>query len=114
MTASIRDLRVETVPVSALKPYVNNPRTHSDKQINQIAASIETFGFFAGDVGRDYYFDFRFAAIRELRLTFESGRWLVRRVARWVNADVGHMRRWERTALARLFPAMNIVAELVR
>ncbi|MCB1866628.1 MAG: methyltransferase domain-containing protein [Chromatiales bacterium] len=76
--------------------------------------SIETFGFFAGDVGRDYYFDFRFAAIRELRLTFESGRWLVRRVARWVNADVGHMRRWERTALARLFPAMNIVAELVR
>ena len=45
MTASIRDLRVETVPVSALKPYVNNPRTHSKRQIEQVAASIRTFGW---------------------------------------------------------------------
>ncbi|MCF8880524.1 site-specific DNA-methyltransferase [Hyphobacterium sp. SN044] len=45
MTASIRDLCVETVPVSALKPYVNNPRTHSKRQIEQVAASIRTFGW---------------------------------------------------------------------
>lgn len=31
--------------MSALKPYANNARTHSEKQIAQIAASIETFGF---------------------------------------------------------------------
>lgn len=45
MTASIRDLRVETVPVSALKPHVNNPRTHSKRQIEQVAASIRAFGW---------------------------------------------------------------------
>lgn len=45
MSAPIRDLCVETVPVSALKPYVNNPRTHSKRQIEQIARSIKTFGW---------------------------------------------------------------------
>ena len=39
---SIRDLKVETVPFSALKPYARNPRTHSKKQLRQIADSIET------------------------------------------------------------------------
>ena len=32
-------------PVSDLKPYPRNPRTHSKAQIRQIAASIEEFGF---------------------------------------------------------------------
>lgn len=45
MSAAIRDLRVEAVSVSALKPYVNNPRTHSKRQVEQIAKSIETFGW---------------------------------------------------------------------
>ena len=45
MSAAIRDLRVETVSVSALKPYVNNPRTHSKRQVEQIARSIKTFGW---------------------------------------------------------------------
>lgn len=45
MSAAIRDLRVETVSVSVLKPYVNNPRTHSKRQVEQIAKSIETFGW---------------------------------------------------------------------
>ena len=31
--------------VDELIPYVNNARTHSDKQITQIAASIKEFGF---------------------------------------------------------------------
>src|SRR3954452_2064570 len=31
--------------ISELKPYASNARTHSRKQINQIAASIEEFGF---------------------------------------------------------------------
>jgi len=40
-----RDLVVEQVPVSSLKPYANNPRTHTKKQIRQIAESIKTFGW---------------------------------------------------------------------
>ncbi len=33
------------VPLSALKPYPRNARTHSRRQISKIAASIERFGF---------------------------------------------------------------------
>jgi ParB-like chromosome segregation protein Spo0J len=32
-------------PVAALMPYARNARTHSKKQIQQIASSIERFGF---------------------------------------------------------------------
>ncbi len=37
--------KVELMPVSRLKPYRANARTHSRKQIQQIADSIERFGF---------------------------------------------------------------------
>jgi len=36
---------IEEVEVTDLTPYANNSRTHSDKQIKQIAASIQLFGF---------------------------------------------------------------------
>jgi len=36
---------VEHTPISSLKPSPRNARTHSKKQIKQIAASIEEFGF---------------------------------------------------------------------
>ncbi len=35
----------EIKPISDLRPYKRNARTHSRKQINKIARSIETFGF---------------------------------------------------------------------
>lgn len=35
----------QLVPPSSLKPYARNPRTHSAKQIRQIAESIREFGF---------------------------------------------------------------------
>ena len=38
-------LRVEYRPVSALIPYANNARTHSDAQVAEIAASITEFGW---------------------------------------------------------------------
>jgi DNA modification methylase len=38
-------LKVRYQNVDALKPYAGNARTHSDKQITQIAASIRNFGF---------------------------------------------------------------------
>ena len=39
------DLTIEDKPVEGLKPYAVNARTHSKKQIVQIAASIRQFGF---------------------------------------------------------------------
>lgn len=39
------DLRIETTAIAELKPYKRNARTHSTKQILQIAKSIQRFGF---------------------------------------------------------------------
>ena len=45
MTNLIRDLQVQNVPTTSLNPYAGNARTHSRKQIDQIAASIKAFGW---------------------------------------------------------------------
>jgi hypothetical protein len=37
--------RIELWPIDRLIPYAQNPRTHSDAQVAQIAASIAEFGF---------------------------------------------------------------------
>ena len=37
--------KLETLPVSTLRPHSRNPRTHTKKQIRQIADSIRRFGF---------------------------------------------------------------------
>jgi ParB-like chromosome segregation protein Spo0J len=44
-TVSEHNLNVEVMPIAALKPYAHNPRTHSAKQLRQIADSIRQFGF---------------------------------------------------------------------
>jgi ParB-like chromosome segregation protein Spo0J len=36
---------VELWPVDRLKPHPDNPRSHPEEQIAQLAQSIETFGF---------------------------------------------------------------------
>ena len=36
---------IEMLPIAALRPWPKNARTHSRKQVRQIAASIERFGF---------------------------------------------------------------------
>ena len=38
-------MRIEQIAVSQLRPYKRNARTHSRRQIKQIAASIERFGW---------------------------------------------------------------------
>ena len=38
-------IKVKWIAVGALKPNARNARTHSKKQIRQIADSIATFGF---------------------------------------------------------------------
>jgi len=37
--------RVERRPVAALVPYARNARTHSDAQVEQLAASIREWGW---------------------------------------------------------------------
>src|SRR5580704_13332078 len=37
--------RIEIWPIEKLIPYTRNPRTHSDAQVAQLAASIAEFGF---------------------------------------------------------------------
>jgi hypothetical protein len=41
----MHSMDVEAMPVTSLKPYARNARTHSRKQIRQIASSIRRFGF---------------------------------------------------------------------
>ena len=38
-------LSIEYKPTGELVPYVNNSRTHSEQQVQQVAASIKEFGF---------------------------------------------------------------------
>lgn len=40
-----RHLRMEYLSIANLRPDPKNPRIHSDKQVRQIARSIQTFGF---------------------------------------------------------------------
>ena len=40
---TMHPMDVEAMPVAGLRPYVRNARTHSRKQIRQIANSIERF-----------------------------------------------------------------------
>lgn len=39
------ELFIEQLPIAALRPWARNARTHSQKQIRQIAESIKAFGF---------------------------------------------------------------------
>jgi len=39
------ELQIEYLPINAMRPYPRNARTHSKKQIKQIADSIRQFGF---------------------------------------------------------------------
>jgi hypothetical protein len=45
MQSSIAQLEVTYLRTSSLQPDPRNPRVHSDKQVHQIAQSIESFGF---------------------------------------------------------------------
>src|SRR5260370_32561737 len=45
MTLQAMVKHIELWPVDKLIPFARNPRTHSDAQVAQIAASIAEFGF---------------------------------------------------------------------
>jgi len=39
------EAKIEFLPISTLKPYEQNARVHSKRQVREIARSIERFGF---------------------------------------------------------------------
>ncbi len=39
------DLKIEIISIASLRPWARNARTHSRKQVKQIAESIRSFGF---------------------------------------------------------------------
>jgi hypothetical protein len=41
----MRNLQIEQTPIHALRPHRQNARTHSKRQLRQIANSIRRFGF---------------------------------------------------------------------
>jgi ParB-like chromosome segregation protein Spo0J len=41
----LSELEVAYIATTDLIPYANNPRTHSDQQVSQVASSIKEFGF---------------------------------------------------------------------
>ncbi len=45
LNAQGASLEIKYLPIDELVPYARNPRTHSEEQIAQIAASIKEFGF---------------------------------------------------------------------
>ena len=45
MMEPLRDLSVEYVPISSLRPNPRNARIHTARQVRQIGRSLETFGF---------------------------------------------------------------------
>ncbi len=88
--------------------------------------SINTFDFFvdrsptkSNHIAREqnYYFDFRFHRIGAQKITFEkSSRFFAyNRLVEWfVNRSPRIRQRYESTFLSRLFPAENIIVELVK
>jgi hypothetical protein len=42
---ALRNLQVTERSIADLRPHPKNARTHSDRQLHQIAKSIENFGF---------------------------------------------------------------------
>lgn len=86
--------------------------------------SVATFDFFTQNPAfskskeRDYYFDFHFNRIVSSKITFEKSsrfffynKWIVEPI---INLNTKTRYLYEATFLARLFPAENIVVELMK
>jgi DNA modification methylase len=70
---STRDLHIQYWPIEKLIPYAKNARTHSERQIAEVTASIRAFGFvnpvLAGEDGVLIAGHARLAAARKLGMT---------------------------------------------
>ncbi|WP_299749745.1 site-specific DNA-methyltransferase [uncultured Boseongicola sp.] len=103
-------LKIEYRKIDDLTPYAGNSRTHSDKQIAQIAASIRTFGFtnpvLIGDAGQIIAGHGRVEAARLLGIdqvpTIEFGHLSDAERRAYVIADnrLAELAGWDRDILA--------------
>lgn len=103
-------------------PHFTSKNNFSDPTHRRLF-SINTFEFFcaapahAKARGRGYYFDFHFARVLRRRITFERSSRIYlynRLVEALINRSARMQDIYESTLLARLFPAENIVAELIK
>lgn len=97
-------------------PHFTSKNSYTDPTHRKLFA-FRTFDFFAqGSLKeREYYFEFSFARVRSIQITFEGSSRLFffnRLVAAIVNSSRRMQYLYESTALARLFPAENILVEL--
>ena len=81
------------------------------------AFSAFTFEFFVRESAfdRDYYFDFHFSRLEDVRITFgrrlQPWNWAMEKLA---NVNSFTQRGYEATFASRLFPAINVEATLVK
>lgn len=87
--------------------------------------SVRTFDFFVADSRankekrRAYYFDFHFARIESIRITFEKHMLFIRTVNNYVIEPLVNRSRnmqdfYEATGFSRIFPAQNIEITLIK
>lgn len=78
--------------------------------------SISTFDFFAENSSNDYYFDFHFSKIigRKIKFVKRGIYWLNRLIEPLINLNKKTQIFYEATFLSRLFPANDIVVELIK
>jgi SAM-dependent methyltransferase len=79
--------------------------------------SIDTFDFFVKNITKnDYYFNFHFEHIRNKRISFlKSGiYWNNRFIELIINMNSGVQRFYENSFLCRIFPANDVIVELIK
>lgn len=87
--------------------------------------SIRTMEFFVKDTSllkqkeREYYFDFHFSKIASIKITFEKNIFLIKYINNYiieplVNSSPKMMHFFEQTGFSRLFPAENLIIEIIK
>jgi len=98
-------------------PHFNSHTSFGDPTHKKFFSSI-TFEFFVKDARfeKDYYFDFHFSRIayRKIKFLKKGLFWGNRLIEPFVNLTLGMQYLYESTLLSRLFPANDIVVELVK
>ncbi len=118
---ALRNLQVTERAIADLKPHPKNARTHSDRQLHQIAKSIESFGFtvpvLIDDQGVILAGHGRVAAARNMGFqavpTILIGDLSEEQKRAYIIADnrIGQLSGWDADLLAEEFAALAELAE---
>lgn len=98
-------------------PHYTSPNNYIDPT-HKKRFSFRTFNFFVLDksIGeRNYYFDFHFSTINPVRIIFIKGVLFYNFIIEpLININTGVKKIYEETLLSSLFPAQNILVELIK